>query len=401
MKKVNKFVLYLGLIILMIGSVLTSRPLVSHAATTVNANAAFAIDAQTGQVLYNKNGDQRLAVASMSKLLTVAVIEHEIDRGNLKWSTKVKITAAEAKLSTASGYSNVPLKAGHSYTVKQLTEAALIKSGDAATIALTRAEGKSTKQFVSQMNAMAKRIGLTNYRFYNGIGLENKDMASFKLANTAGSAENQMTARDVAKLAQYLIKNYPDLLNITKQKTLKWSGQTYQNLNELLPGNANATKKITVDGLKTGTSDKAGQCLVSTGTYHGHRLIVVVMHADNRFTQSKVIYSAVFSQWQPTSAKLSKTVKVSRGRVKTVRVQTKQKVTVWQPRSKKASAQWIANRKYRDGTQLKAPFKANTQVGKLRFNQLKKVNGHVLEFGVYSTRDVHRRGLFGWLASLF
>ena len=301
----------------------------------VAANAAIAVDAQTGQVLYQQNADKRLAVASMSKLLTIAVIEHEIDAGRLKWSSQVKITLAEAKLSRASGYSNVPLQSGKSYTVKELTDAALIKSGDAATIALSRAEGKNTQQFVQQMGAEAQRIGLSNYRLYNGVGLENKDMASFKLARTAGSAENEMTARDVAKLSRYLSNNYPSILKITKQRVLKWDGKTYQNGNELLAGNSNAPRQVKVDGLKTGTSDKAGQCLASTGVYNGHRIITVVMHAGDRFTQTKEVYQEVFTKWTPNNGKQSLRVNVEHGQKKQVVVQTKQNVTVWQPKGQR------------------------------------------------------------------
>lgn len=224
---VKRFFISLVVIITGVCGVIAGPLENAYAAEQVSAGAAIAIDAKSGQVLYSKNADSRLAVASMSKLLTVAVIEHDIDNGQLKWSTKVKISPAEAKLPTASGYSNVPLKSGHYYTVKQLTQAALIKSGDAATIALSRANGQNTKKFVKEMKVTAKRIGLKNYRLYNGVGLSNQDMASFRLANTSANAENEMTARDVAKLARYLLRRHPELLKITKQKTLKWDGQTY------------------------------------------------------------------------------------------------------------------------------------------------------------------------------
>lgn len=378
--------------------VATSSFMNAHAAANVNAQAAIAIDAKSGQVLYSKNADSRMAVASMSKLLTVAVIEHEIDNGQLKWSTPVKITPAEAKLSTASGYSNVPLKSGKKYTVKQLTKAALIKSGDAATIALSRANGQNTKQFVQEMGTVAKRIGLKNYRLYNGVGLTNADMASFKLAHTPATAENQMTARDVAQLARYLLANYPELLNITKQKTLQWDGQTYQNGNELLPGNAQAPKKVTVDGLKTGTSDKAGQCLASTGTYQGHRIITVVMHASgDRFTQTKALYEQVFSNWRAQSGRQGLTVAVDHGRQQKVRVQTHRRVTIWQPTKQTVTPKFVASAHYQGKKGLKAPLDHTKRVGKLTYNGLTNLHGKALQIGVYPTTDVKRSGFFSWI----
>ncbi|WP_295729201.1 D-alanyl-D-alanine carboxypeptidase family protein [uncultured Limosilactobacillus sp.] len=400
MKRIKRGLISLFITIVTVCGTLFGGLTIGHAAP-INASAAFAIDAQTGQVLYNHNGDQRLAVASMSKLLTVAVIENEISTGQLKWSTKVKITPAEAKLSTAQGYSNVPLKAGKKYSVKQLTEAALIKSGDAATIALTRAKGQNTQQFVKQMGIMADRLGLKNFRLYNGVGLENKDMSSFKLPNTSATAENQMTARDVAKVARYLIRNYPAVLKITQRQTLMWDGKSYQNSNELLPGNAKAPEKIKVDGLKTGTSDKAGQCLVSTGTYHGHRIITVVMHAKDRFVQTKALYREIFTKWRPVTTKSVQTVRVSHGQQKNVQVTTKHRVTIWHPQQATIKPQFIADAHKKAGQKLKAPLKRDTRVGKLRYSQLKTVNNQPLQFGVYPVNDVKRSGLLGWLGSLF
>ncbi|MDN3537769.1 serine hydrolase [Limosilactobacillus fermentum] len=89
------------------------------------------MDATTGQVLYAKNANTKLAIASISKIITVGVIEQEIKAGKLSWNTKVKVTKEEAKLSENTEYSNITLTAGKSYTVKELTEAAMIKSADA------------------------------------------------------------------------------------------------------------------------------------------------------------------------------------------------------------------------------------------------------------------------------
>lgn len=400
MIKQIKHLLTYGLLVLLSACSLICYPATGRAAT--DNNAEMVIDAQTGQVLYSKNADRRLAVASMSKLLTVAVIEHEIDAGHLKWSTKVKVTPAEAQLSTKSGYSNVPLQAGKSYTVKELTEAALIKSGDAATIALCRAQGQSTQKFVQQMGAAAKRIGLANYRFYNGVGLENQDMGSFKLPNTPGEAENEMTARDVAKLSQYLIQHYPDLLKITSQPTLKWDGKVYENSNELLPGKPAAPKHLTIDGLKTGTSDKAGQCLASTGTYQGHRIITVVMHANDRFAETKKIDQQVFEHWTSASQPEKMTVSVAHGQKKRVAVQAKQAMVVWQPQRHQVQPKLQVDKKYRSGNYLvKAPLKRNQRIGEFTYHQLTGLDGQPLQISAYPMENIRRSGLLGWLEAIF
>ncbi len=148
---------------------------------TVNAKAAIAIDATTGQVLYAKNANTKLAIASISKIITVGVIEQEIKAGKLSWNTKVKVTKEEAKLSENTEYSNITLTAGKSYTVKELTEAAMIKSADAAAITLSRATGDSTASFVKKMQAFVKKAGVTDAKLYNQVGLTNSQMGSYGL----------------------------------------------------------------------------------------------------------------------------------------------------------------------------------------------------------------------------
>lgn len=117
------------------------------AATKIDASAALVMDAKTGQIIYQKNTDKVLPVASITKLLTVAVIENEIKENKLNWNSKVKINKTLAKLSTSSELSNVELKKGSSYTVKNLVHASLISSADAATLALTTATGDTTASF--------------------------------------------------------------------------------------------------------------------------------------------------------------------------------------------------------------------------------------------------------------
>lgn len=100
----------------------------SNTSPDIYAKAAIAVDAQTGQILYQKNAHQPRAIASISKLMTVYIVHHEIKQHRLAWGDKVKITSALASLSTASGLTNVPLKAGRSYTVRELVNATLVAS---------------------------------------------------------------------------------------------------------------------------------------------------------------------------------------------------------------------------------------------------------------------------------
>ena len=122
---------------------------VSADATTLslNARAAYAIDAETGQVLYQKNANKTYPVASLTKVLTLVVIEQDVRNHHLSWNQKVKITPAVAKVANDWHFSNVPLNAGESYTIRQLTESMMIVSADGSAEALALADAGSTAAF--------------------------------------------------------------------------------------------------------------------------------------------------------------------------------------------------------------------------------------------------------------
>lgn len=120
------------------------------------------------------------------------------------------------------------------------------------------------------MMQKAKKIGMTDTTIVNSVGLNNGDMKSFKLADLPTTAENTMSARDVAILSQYLVKKHPELLQITAQKEVKFQitkdqVKTEQSLNKMLPGSKYEVKGVKIDGLKTGTSDGAGLALLVQG----------------------------------------------------------------------------------------------------------------------------------------
>ncbi|MGN1279249.1 MAG: D-alanyl-D-alanine carboxypeptidase family protein, partial [Limosilactobacillus sp.] len=268
-----------------------------HAAPLIDASAAIMVDASTGQVIYEQNAQQKLPIASISKLLTAIVVEDEVHSNQITGNTKVKIDSGTAAISNDPNYSAIGLQEGQSYTVRELLNAALVKSADGATMALAGAAGDSLDEFNMKLQQKAQDIGLKDYTIVNPVGLNNGDLKSLASKQYSDKAENAMTATDVAILARYLVNRYPQLLQVTAQKQAtfaiaKGKTKTEKNLNEMLPGGKYTVPGVTIDGLKTGTSDTAGACFVSTGNYRGHRIITVVLHAngdnkDNRFIQTQ------------------------------------------------------------------------------------------------------------------
>ncbi|GAY71983.1 D-alanyl-D-alanine carboxypeptidase [Lentilactobacillus kosonis] len=183
----------------------------------IQARAALAVDADTGQILYSQNAKRPLAIASISKLMTVYIVHQQIAAHKLSWNTPVKIGQNVAKLSTAAELTNVPLVAGRTYTVKALVQAALISSANAAAVALGNAVAGSPEQFNQVMQQTAKSMGIRDAQFYNAAGLPNKLMGNLELANVSPNAENMMSARSVGIIAANLLKSFPKVTQITSQ----------------------------------------------------------------------------------------------------------------------------------------------------------------------------------------
>lgn len=161
-----------------------------------NAKSAILIENSTGKVLYEKNADEKLAPASMTKLASMLIIMEEIDKGNLKLTDKVTISEEAANM----GGSQVFLEAGESYSVHDLLKSVAIASGNDAVVALSEKVGGTTENFVEIVNKRLTEIGATSTHFVNPHGLD---------------AENHYsTARDMAIIARELLK-HPKILEFT------------------------------------------------------------------------------------------------------------------------------------------------------------------------------------------
>ncbi|MDC2839650.1 serine hydrolase [Limosilactobacillus mucosae] len=311
----------------------------------VDAKAAIAMDAKTGQVLYQKNAQKLYPVASTIKILTLAVIEKDIQAHKLSWDQKVTISHPVAVMANDWRFSNVPLNEGESYTVKSLVDSMMLVSADGSAEALALADAGSVAKFNAKMKQVAKEAGVTDAKIYNMIGLENGDLGTLRLKNVSKHAENQISAVDLAKIASWLLNHYPDVVNITKtaQEDFPVSdSQTYhmQNINLMIKGAALDRADGEIDGLKTGTTDSAGNCFVSTGTFNNRRLVTVVLNVpgdfNNQFQQTNNLYNRVLGRFAPQTIKKGTLIKAGQ---KTARVA--KTTTLWLPKDTKLSKKTV------------------------------------------------------------
>lgn len=390
----QRFLTIITAIIMVVGVLTPALTVRAAAAPAASSRSAIAVDADNGQILYAHDAQGRYPVASMSKLMTIAVIEREIAKGQLHWSDKVRVTKEEARISQTPGFSNVPLQAGRRYSVRSLVEMSLVKSADGATITLSRARGASTAQFVQQMNQTAKAIGLHDYRFYNPVGLSNQDMGALKLTHVPADAENEMTAADVAKLARYLLNHYPQLTKITSLTKITVDNKTYPNLNTMLPGEANAPRKVVIDGLKTGTSERAGQCFVSSGRLNGRRIVTVVMHSNSRFAETKQLYTYIASHYRLGQLKPRATVAITGSNRHQATLVSQQKKTVWMPVGQSLSSTLQTTNGHRLRS-LPAPLTTRHAIAQIVYPQLIYLDKGPLKLKMHLQHPVYRHGLLG------
>lgn len=351
-----------------------------------------------------------MPVASISKLLTVAVVHDELQQHIITDYSKVKITPEIAAISNDPNYSSIGLVSGQSYSVIELLNAAMVKSADGATVALAMAAGNSLDEFVLKMDQKANSIGLKKVKIVNPTGLTNSDMKNLSSSAFPGDAENEMSATDVAHLTQYLIHSYPGILQVSAQPKANFfitkdNTKSVSNLNKMLPGGAYTVPDVKICGLKTGTSDKAGACFVSTGEYKGHQIITVVLHAngdnkDNRFVQTQKLYTMLKNDYHLQKITLPKNitnVRVQKGSKRTLLVKPGT-LAIWSNQSLTSYtvSQNFNNQLTNNGPALQAPIQAGQRLGSVRLtsNNLKTISGEPLTYSLYSNETVPKGNLF-------
>ena len=231
-----------------------------------SAKSAILVDNLSGKILYEKNADEKLAPASMTKLASMLIVMEAIDNGNLKLEDKVTISDEAANM----GGSQVFLQAGEVYTVHDLLKSVAIASGNDAVVALAEKVGGSVSGFVDMINKRLKELGATNTNFVNPHGLDAEGHYS--------------TARDMSIIARELLRH---------EKILEYTS-IYEEYLEKNDGSriwlVNTNRLVRfydgVDGLKTGFTKTAGYCLTATAKKNNFRLISVVMGEDTTENRS-------------------------------------------------------------------------------------------------------------------
>ena len=245
-----------------------------------NAKSPILIEASTGEILYQKNANERLAPASMTKIMSLILIMENIENGNLKWNDIVVVS----KNASSMGGSQIFLEANEMMTVEDLVKGICIASGNDATVALAEKIAGTEKAFVKLMNDKAKSLGLKNTNFVNSTGLDAEGHYS--------------TANDMSVMARELVKH---------EKILEFSSiyEDYLRKNTAKSFWLVNTNKLVkfysyIDGLKTGFTDDAGYCLTATGKKNNMRLISVVMgeaSIDNRSADTLAMLDYGFNMY--------------------------------------------------------------------------------------------------------
>ncbi|XKG12479.1 D-alanyl-D-alanine carboxypeptidase [Sutcliffiella horikoshii] len=282
----------------------------------INAKAAILIEFSTGKIIYQKNVDEALPVASMTKMMTEYLLLEAIEEGKLDWSKEVILSDyAQAISQKYPELSNVPMRKQEPYTIKELYEAMAIYSANGATIALAEAIAGSETKFVEMMNAKAEEIGLENYNFVNSTGLNNEDLAvggvPMHPEGTDANEETTLSAKDTARLAHRLLTDYPEILDTASIPFKVFREGTpdaidMPNWNKMLFTEELKVQFEGIDGLKTGSTDAAGFNFTGTAERDGMRVISVVMNTTNdegvsteisRFIETKKLMTHAFGSY--------------------------------------------------------------------------------------------------------
>lgn len=382
MNKKKRFPLVLVTLILFFQSLIGITALAADD-FSVNANAGYAIDADSGKVFFNQDGDTPKGIASITKTISAYLVLEAIKQQKISWEQEVPISEYAGKLSTVPDLSNVPLVRGQKYTVRDLFESMIVQSANASAVALAELVAGNEHTFVNQMREQLTKWEIKDATIINASGLSNVYLGEHKYPGTQENDENLMSARDVAIVAQHLIKDFPEVLEVSKIKEKTFAPNTSQpddmkNWNVMLYEGPNY--KEGVDGLKTGTTDLAGACFVGTIQKDGRRVITVILNAldqpndeNARFVETGKLMDYCLNNWSQQDVTVAgqtpsdqKTLKVTEGKEKSVALAMEKPVNLWVRSDmdpKQLTIETTLDHSLLDSNAIIAPVHKNEKIG--------------------------------------
>lgn len=241
------------LLIFLFRPALAADQILIPAAPEVGAKAYVLIDFNSGRALAEKDADQRLEPASLTKIMTAYVVFRELAKGNLKLEDMVTVSEKAWKTEGSRMFAEV----GAQISVENLLKGMIVQSGNDASVALAEHVAGDESVFAQMMNQHAERLGMKNTHYKNSMGLPDPD--------------HYTTARDLSILTRAMIEEFPEYYKWHSIKEFLFNGIKQTNRNRLL------WRDPTVDGVKTGHTEGAGYCLVTSALRDGMRLIAVVL----------------------------------------------------------------------------------------------------------------------------
>lgn len=367
----KKFLLIISCIFLFITSV-KAENIVEY------SESAILMEMTTGKILYEKDADIEKTPASMTKIMSMILIMEAIENNNLSMNDDVLISENASSM----GGSQVYLNTGETYKVKQLLKSIAIASANDAVVAMSEKVAGSVEKFVELMNNKCKDIGCTHTNFLNPHGLDAEGHYS--------------SARDMALMGTYLVKNYPDILKFTS---------IYEDYLDRPDGSntwlVNTNKLVRfyddVDGLKTGFTSTAGYCLTSTAKKNNMRLVGVVMGVDspdNRTSDTVKLLNYGFNSYKLSTIykknKIIDEVEIEKGKKDSVNIVLMNDATELLNINDK-NKQYTINVKIKD---IVAPIKIGDKVGTA---QIIDNEGNIVnEVGITVNENVEKANLWDY-----
>ena len=334
------------------------------------AEGYLLIDADTGHVIVEHNGQQRLPPASLTKMMTSYVASTEIGKGTLNAEQEVSVSEKAWRMEG----SRMFIREGTKVTVGDLLRGIIIQSGNDASVALAEHIAGGEDAFADVMNQHAAQLGMVDTHFMNATGLPNE--------------EHYTTASDLARLTRALIADFPEHYKLYSQKYFTFNEIRQPNRNRLL------WRDKSVDGVKNGHTDAAGYCLVSSALRDGMRLIAVVMGAsseESRATESQKLLTYGFRYFETVrlyeAHETLKTVRVWAGAESSINLGLAEDVVITIPRGAKAS---LAATLDVQGV-IRAPLADGQELGRLKVTNLGEP---VVEVPLRALKTVDEAGFF-------